>query len=336
LTSRKYQFAIDAAPDREWQHGTLDGCPAAQEHGLVTSHVPARLDRRHFLAGAAAAFLAGCSGGPRSATGTSASPPAATTGPAQATAGRSRPEGTPSAAPAPSPAPPSVILARSHVPVLCFHQIRPWRADDPPSTRSLITPPDRLAGQMQTLASAGYTTITPDQLLNHLKFDVRLPERPVLLTFDDASEGQYTNALPILQDHAFTATFFVMTVVLDKPHWLSRTQVRDLDRRGMTIGAHTWDHHRVTGYTGADWWIQLTEPAHELTRIIGRPVRLFAYPNGAWNQAALPHVQAAGYEAAFQLGAPQDRSHPLLTIRRIMVASDWNGPTLVRQLNSAF
>jgi peptidoglycan/xylan/chitin deacetylase (PgdA/CDA1 family) len=225
-----------------------------------------------------------------------------------------------------------VILARSHVPVLCFHQIRPWRAGDSAYARTIITPPQRFADQIAALARAGYTTITPDQLLMYLQFGVRLPDRPVLLTFDDASLGQYTTGLPVLVKHRFTATFFVMTVVLDKPHWLSRDQVRDLHRRGMTIGAHTWDHHPVTGYSGADWRTQLVEPARALSHLTGAPMRFFAFPYGVWNQAALPHVVAAGYQAAFQLSEPQDRSRPLLTIRRILAVSHLNGPALIRQL----
>jgi peptidoglycan/xylan/chitin deacetylase (PgdA/CDA1 family) len=228
-----------------------------------------------------------------------------------------------------------VILARSHVPVLCFHQIRPWRAGDSPAARAIITPPQRFADQIAALARAGYTTITPDQLLGYLQFGVRLPDRPVLLTFDDASQGQYTAALPVLTKYRFTATFFVMTVVLDKPHWLSRNQVRELHRRGMTIGAHTWDHHPVTGYAGADWRTQLIEPARELSHLTGAPVRFFAYPYGVWNSAALPHVASAGYQAAFQLSEPQDPARPLLTIRRILAVSHLDGPALIRQLKHA-
>jgi peptidoglycan/xylan/chitin deacetylase (PgdA/CDA1 family) len=228
-----------------------------------------------------------------------------------------------------------VILARSHVPVLCFHQIRPWRAGDSPSARTIITPPQRFADQIAALARAGYTTITPDQLLRYLQFGVQLPDLPVLLTFDDASQGQYTTALPILMQHRFTGTFFVMTVVLDKPHWLSRDQVRDLHCQGMTIGAHTWDHHPVTGYGGGDWRTQLVEPARELSHLTGAPVRFLAYPYGVWNHAALPHVAAAGYQAAFQLSEPQDPARPLLTIRRILAVSHLNGPALIRQLKHA-
>ncbi len=230
----------------------------------------------------------------------------------------------------------ATILARSHVPVLCFHQIRPWRAGDSPSARTFITPPDRFAAQIATLARTGHTAIGPDQLLAHLRFGAALPARPVLLTFDDASEGQYTAALPVLRRHRFTATFFVMTVVLDQPHWLSRAQVRDLARQGMTIGAHTWDHHAVTGYAGKDWRTQLVDPAHDLARLAGRPVRFFAYPYGVWNRAALPHVAAAGYEAAFQLDDAQDARQPLLTIRRVLVPPQLTGDALVRHLDDVF
>jgi peptidoglycan/xylan/chitin deacetylase (PgdA/CDA1 family) len=222
------------------------------------------------------------------------------------------------------------------VPVLCFHQVRDWRSGDGPSARGIITPPRRLAEQLAALADAGYTTITPDQLVSYLKYGASLPPRPVMLSFDDGSEGQYTNALPLLLRHHFVATFFVMTVVLDKPAWLSRAQVRELHSHGMTIGAHTYDHHSVTGYTGADWHTQLVQPAQQLTRLTGQPVRYFAYPYGVWNQAALPHLHAAGYQAAFQLADRQDPRDPLLTIRRIIAPSGWNGTALMHAIHNSF
>jgi len=51
-------------------------------------------------------------------------------------------------------APAPVILARSHVPVLCFHQVRDWAAGDSPSARAMITPPQRFAAQIDALARA--------------------------------------------------------------------------------------------------------------------------------------------------------------------------------------
>ena len=141
----------------------------------------------------------------------------------------------------------------------------------------------------------------------------------MLLTFDDASAGQYTHALPVLRRHHFRATFFIMTVVLGKPGWLTRGQVRRLDRAGMTIGAHTWDHQAVPQYTGADWRTQITAPTRDLRRLVGHRIRLFAYPYGLATREAIPYLSRAGLRAAFQLAERLDRRHPLWTIRRIIV-----------------
>ncbi|MDA0185068.1 polysaccharide deacetylase family protein [Solirubrobacter phytolaccae] len=221
------------------------------------------------------------------------------------------------------------------MPVLCYHQIRnPTRADDA-TARTYIVRPSVFAKQMAALEDAGYTAITGDQLVEHMLRGAKLPRKPVLLTFDDASAGQYTHALPVLRRHRFTATFFVMTVVLGKPGWLTRGQVRALDRAGMTIGAHTWDHKAVPEYTGADWQTQVDEPIRELQRLVGHRVRLFAYPFGLYDRKAIPHLLRAGSRAAFQLADRLDRRHPLWTIRRIIVP-ELSGKQLLSEMRKDF
>jgi peptidoglycan/xylan/chitin deacetylase (PgdA/CDA1 family) len=219
------------------------------------------------------------------------------------------------------------------VPVLCYHQIREYTAADGPGARPLICPPDVLARQLEGLLEAGMHPVTGDTLVDHLQLGTPLADKAVLVSFDDASGGQYMNALPILQRLGITATFFVMTVVLDRPNWLSRDDVRALDTAGMTIASHTWDHHPVTKYGDKDWATQLEKPRAELEQIVGHDVDLFAYPYGLWNRAALPHVQAAGYRAAFQLAdQPQDPALPLLTLRRVLTLPTWDVPTLLTRL----
>jgi peptidoglycan/xylan/chitin deacetylase (PgdA/CDA1 family) len=63
-------------------------------------------------------------------------------------------------------------------------------------------------------------------------------------------------------------------VVVDTPGWLSRAEVRRLDRLGTTIAAHSWDHQPVPGYRGGDWRLQLLRAARELGRLVGHRVRL--------------------------------------------------------------
>ncbi len=277
---------------------------------------------------AGAVVLAGCSrsaSAPSTAATTSApSTPAAASG------------ATPSPSAPPIPGTPQEVLARSTVPVLCFHQLREFRSDDSAYARTMITPPPVFTAQVQALRDGGYTPVTAAAFIDHLQFGAALPERPALLTFDDGSVTHHSVALPVLGELGFPATFFPMTVVLDKPDWLSSDQLRDLDRAGMTIGAHTWDHQRVDRLTGDQWATQLDQPRAQLAEVLGHPVDLLAYPFGVWSQEALSHVATVGYRAAFQLSDPQDAAQPLLTIRRTMPPPTWDGPTLLGHLESDF
>jgi peptidoglycan/xylan/chitin deacetylase (PgdA/CDA1 family) len=244
----------------------------------------------------------------------------------------------PAAKATPTPAPatdPASMAARADVPVLCWHQIRSATAADSARDRQYIVSPKALAAQLDALDRAGYHAIRAEALVGHVARGTKLPSKPVLLTFDDGSAAQFTKALPLLRRHDFVATFFPMTVVLDKPGWMTSGQVRRLDRAGMTIGAHTYDHHAVPEYAGEDWDTQLVAPAAKLARIVGHPVRLFAYPFGLWDREAFPHLDRSGYVAAFQLVDKLDRADPLWTLRR-MIVPELSGPELLREIKRDF
>ena len=300
------------------------------------------LRRRTLLKGALAvpvALAAGCerqsvAGDPAGAplpspSSSSSKTPSAGAGPVPS----GSPAPTPSAAtPAttPSAASPAQIARRATVPVLCWHQVRDWRSDDGPyARRLLICPPRRFTDQLDALAEDGWTTIGPDDYLAHLTTGRALPAKPVLLSFDDAQGTHASAALPQLRRRDMTATFFAMTVVLDKPGWLSGRDVARLADAGMTVAAHTYDHARVDRYGRRDWREQLERPRELLERLAGAAVEHFAYPYGAWRPAALPHVRAAGYRSAYQLADAMDDRSPLLTLRRDLVDSTWSGRRLL-------
>jgi len=83
--------------------------------------------------------------------------------------------------------------------VLCYHQIREQTAADSADARPLICPPSLLEGQLRALAEAGMHPVTSTQLVDYLELGTPLPDKPVMISFDDASGGQYANALPVLQ-----------------------------------------------------------------------------------------------------------------------------------------
>lgn len=226
------------------------------------------------------------------------------------------------------------IIARATVPVLCYHQVRPYESGDTSySKQLLIIEPARFREQLDAIKGAGYTTITPDDYLAHLTGGAQLPEKPVILSFDDGKDNQPEVALAAVAERGMKATWFIMTTVIGNPGWTAKAQIRQMAEAGMTIGAHTWDHHDVRKYKGKDFTIQFDEPREKLRELSGQPVDTFAYPYGAWNPAALPHLEKAGYRTGFQLSdKPIDGRHPLMTLRRSLTASDWTGEQVVAKL----
>jgi peptidoglycan/xylan/chitin deacetylase (PgdA/CDA1 family) len=128
--------------------------------------------------------------------------------------------------------------------------------------------------------------------------------------------------------YGFKGVFFIMTVSLGRPHYMSREQVKQLSDEGNAIGSHTWDHHNVKKYEGKDWITQIDKPTKQLEAITGKSIRFFAYPFGLWNVAAIPELKKRGFSAAFQLNEKMDPNDPLYTIRRIIVPGTWTGSSL--------
>ncbi|HEY8398947.1 MAG TPA: polysaccharide deacetylase family protein [Flavihumibacter sp.] len=230
----------------------------------------------------------------------------------------------------------AAILARKQVPILCYHQIRPYRDSDGPSARPYIVPPDIFREQMKALHDSGYTTILPDQLLNYLIGGEELPQKPVMIHFDDGCDEQYDITREILDPLNMKAAYFIMTVSINRPNYMKAEQIRALSDAGHYIGLHTWDHQNVKKLQGDDWVKQIEKPKATLEKITGKPVEHFAYPFGLWNPQAIPELQKRGIKAAYILSTSRDQNDPLYTIRRIIVPGNWSGTRLLNNMRSSF
>lgn len=234
------------------------------------------------------------------------------------------------------PATVAEILGRKEVPVLCYHQIRDWKASDSKSAKDYIIPVSTFKEHVKMLADSGYHTVLPDQVYDYLVYGKALPSRPVMLTFDDTEENQFLVARTELKKYGFKAAYFVMTVSLGRPHYMSKAQVRQLSDEGNTIGSHTWDHHNVKKYQGKDWEIQIDKPTKTLEEITGKKIEYFAYPFGLWNKEAFPELKKRGFKAAYSLADKKDQQDPLFTIRRIIASGYWSARTLHNNMKNSF
>lgn len=243
---------------------------------------------------------------------------------------------SPSTSTAAADASPKDVIARATVPVLCYHQVRPWTSSDSSYTKTqLVIPPEKHREHLDAIKNAGYTTITPDQYLAHLTQNAELPAKPVMLSYDDGKDNQPETAFADLTSRGMKGVWYIMTVVIGNDGWTTKDQIKQVADAGHVIGCHTWDHHDVRKYGAKDWAMQFEEPRALLQKISGQPVDSFAFPYGAWNDAALPHLKKAGYSTAFQLEEkPVDTTYPLLTLRRALAVSTWSGSEVVAKLDT--
>ncbi len=230
----------------------------------------------------------------------------------------------------------AAILSKREVPVLCYHHIRESKPGESKNMKSYSVSPSSFASQMKALSDSGYSSVLPDQLYDYLVNNVELPSKPVMITFDDTDGEQYSIGAAEMQKFGFKGVFFIMTISINRPRYMSKEQIKNLSDSGHVIAAHTWDHHMVTKYQGADWDTQLSNPKKQLEALIGKPLKYFAYPFGLWNKAAIPELKNRGYQLAFILSSKRDSIEPLHTIRRMIVPGTWSTNGMLNAMRATF
>lgn len=230
----------------------------------------------------------------------------------------------------------ATILSRKEVPVLCYHNIRNFKPGESDRMKSYTVTPAAFAEQMKALSDSGYQTILPDQLYDYLLYGTSLPPKPIMISFDDTDAEQYSIGATEMNKYGFKGVYFVMTISINRPRYMKEEEIRNLSDSGHSIASHTWDHHMVTKYAGADWDSQFVKPKVRLEKITGKPVDCFAYPFGLWNKEAITELKSRGYKLAFILSTKRDSTEPLHTIRRMIVPGTWSTPGMMKAIRTTF
>ena len=231
----------------------------------------------------------------------------------------------------------ATILSRKEVPILCYHQIRDWTSADSKGAKDYIRPVEAFKADLKILADSGYHTVLPDQLYDYLAYGAPLPAKPVMLTYDDTDDDQFNIAAPEMKKYGFKGVFFIMTVSINRPKYMTREQIKQLSDEGHVVTSHTWDHHSVKGYkTEQDWVTQIEKPKKTIEELTGKKAVDFAYPFGLWNREAIPELKKRGVRSAYILSTKRDPDDPLYTIRRIIAGGYWSTPTLYKNMLESF
>ena len=218
-----------------------------------------------------------------------------------------------------SPAALSPDEISAQVPILMYHHL----SED--VTNSEMVSPEQFEAQIRALSEAGYTGVSFDELQAYVLRGAPLPEKPVVITFDDGYESNYTLAYPILQKYGMKATIFAIGVSFGKDHYkdtdyaitphFGAAEAAEMAASGLiSIQSHTYDMHQWPPYEsgsavrenilplpgeGEEAYVQaLTEDFTRSRALLedaaGQPVDVLAYPAGQYSTLAQVTLQSLG------------------------------------------
>ena len=181
-------------------------------------------------------------------------------------------------------------------PILEYHQVTDAPLD--PAFEVYNVPPAEFSAQLDYLQAEGYTAITLENFVQAVRGYRPLPPKPIVLTFDDGYEDNYSTMLPILEAHQMTAVVFVITNELGRPGYLTFDELKDMQRRGIEIGSHTSDHLPLTTLDETTRLRQIRESKIFLEWGGLKPICSLSYPNGAFSPEIIEILRQEKYLAA--------------------------------------
>ena len=196
--------------------------------------------------------------------------------------------------------------------VLMYHKV-----NDIPDNPTTV-PVAHFDDQLAQLGELGYQVVDLDAVLDHYTLGTPLPDRAVLITFDDGYRDTLENAMPVLQKYGYGAVIFVPVAYMEDatplPHesllvergvrnpTLDWGLMRELDAGGVRVESHGIAHRPLAEVSLDEAVREIGVSKLKLEEQLGRPVRAYAYVKGSEAHFHLVHlwlVRQAGYDVAF-------------------------------------
>lgn len=206
---------------------------------------------------------------------------------------------------------------RPYIPILMYHYVRYVDPGLDPLGFGLSVTPEQLGAQLGWLRAAGYEAVRMDAAAACIRGEGPCPARAVVLTFDDGYMDAYSAALPLLQQHGYVATFYIVTGFVGQPGYMGWNEIRALRDAGMEIGAHSVTHPDLTSLGLDELRAQVAQSGATIAAEIGAPVVSFCYPGGRFNDTVAAVAGESGYTSATTTIAdgPQDNPYTLPRLR---------------------
>lgn len=224
-------------------------------------------------------------------------------------------------------------LSPKVIPVLLYHRV----VSQPLQGRlsGLVVTMEQFERQLRALKDSGFTAMTFSDYAAFARGERMLPERPVILTFDDGYEDNYTLAFPLLQRYSMSAVIYLVADWKKRTNFwdhdqpqaplLKPTQIREMARAGIEFGSHSLSHPRLPSLPKAKARKEISASKARIEDLLGTEALCFAYPYAMVSEQAKELVAEAGYRYAVAGdNGPRVFYQDLFQIRRVQVFP-WTG-----------
>lgn len=182
----------------------------------------------------------------------------------------------------------------SGIPVLMYHKIGDDKDND------AVIREDLFREQMKFLKDNGYNPLTMDQLYDYVVNGAAVPEKPVVLTFDDGYADTYSIVYPIMKEYGFAATVFINPG--DVGTRLTWDQIREMHKNGITISNHGFQHIEMGQLSEAKQIENITKAQEALAKEVGiKDNPWFCYPYGDKNEFTDAATKKAGIKMSMAM-----------------------------------
>ncbi len=173
----------------------------------------------------------------------------------------------------------TAIPSGRQVPVLMYHAV----SDQTWGLEGLFLSPSDMEAQLKYLTENGYDPIFFSDLphLNQYK-------KPVILTFDDGYNNNYTDLYPLLQKYNVKVTIFVIPASVGGQYSMTAAQIKEMADSGLvSIQSHTQDHKELASLSADQQKQQFAQSQLAIARMTGRIPSVLSYPSGSYDSNTL-------------------------------------------------
>lgn len=232
---------------------------------------------------------------------------------------------------------------QNKIPILIYHHL----SYDSKQWNSSTISPDQFKKQLLYLEALGYSTIHFKDYIEFKENGRKLPDNPIIITFDDGYYSNYEYAYPILKELNMKATIFVIGWAVGREYdqdditpisrHFSWNQAKEMYGSGLIdIQSHSYNLHSINGdkrstdklpsETQTEYAKRFKEDALNAKQLIGsnvgNEVIVYSYPLGFYNDTTEENLKESGFKASLttQYGI-SDFSNGLYLLKRINMPS---------------